>query len=138
MQTGYSPYQYLMSFLTADASKDEAHWRFSVWSGSSLWGRASARFLCCGLWYWEMVTLSRVNRRGQAAWLVGRASAKLHPSMPSTGGLFGTASISEVHLDMVQVRTCLDFSYLKVNIAILVSCAVLNLIYLLSVVAQVV
>ena len=60
------------------------------------------------LWDWGMVKGSRKDGKGHATRLVGRLvrrSAKLHPSMPSGGGLFRTAPICEAHLDLVRVRS---------------------------------
>ncbi|ONI08280.1 hypothetical protein PRUPE_5G169300 [Prunus persica] len=60
------------------------------------------------LWDWEMITKPRKDGKGEVARLVGRLvrrSAKLHPSMPSGGGLLKTAPICEVHLDLVRVIT---------------------------------
>nr|XP_011464034.1 PREDICTED: uncharacterized protein LOC101311571 isoform X1 [Fragaria vesca subsp. vesca] len=60
------------------------------------------------LWEWEMVTKPRNDGKGEVPRLVGRLakqSAKLHPSLPSGGGLLKTAPICEVHLDLVRVTT---------------------------------
>ena len=60
------------------------------------------------LWDWAMVKGPRKDGKGQVARLIGRLvkrSAKVHPSMPSGGGLLKTAPICEVHLDLVRVRT---------------------------------
>ena len=60
------------------------------------------------LWDWVMVTRPRKDGKGQMARLIGcliKRSAKIHPSMPSGGGLLKTAPICEVHLDLVRVRT---------------------------------
>lgn len=64
------------------------------------------------LWDWEMVTKPRNDGKGEVPRLVGRLakqSAKLHPSLPSGGGLLKTAPICEVHLDLVRVTTGLHF-----------------------------
>ena len=55
-----------------------------------------------------MITRPRKDGKGEVARLVGRLvrwSAKLHPSMPSGGGLLKTAPMCEVHLDLVRVIT---------------------------------
>jgi hypothetical protein len=60
------------------------------------------------LWDWALVTGSRKDGKGDAVRLVGRLvrkSVKLHPSMPSGGGLLKTAPICEVHLDLVRVTS---------------------------------
>ncbi|GMP33826.1 hypothetical protein CsSME_00006972 [Camellia sinensis var. sinensis] len=56
------------------------------------------------LWDWSIVTRTRKDGKNQVARLVGRLvrqCARLHPSMPSGGGLLKTAPICEVHLDLV-------------------------------------
>ncbi|ONI08283.1 hypothetical protein PRUPE_5G169300 [Prunus persica] len=61
------------------------------------------------LWDWEMITKPRKDGKGEVARLVGRLvrrSAKLHPSMPSGGGLLKTAPICEVHLDLDKSISC--------------------------------
>ncbi|KAK3160471.1 hypothetical protein QOZ80_1BG0059950 [Eleusine coracana subsp. coracana] len=61
------------------------------------------------LWDWEMVRHPESVSEGQPlARLVGclsRSSSKLHPSLPSRGGLLRTAPVCEVHLDIVRVLT---------------------------------
>lgn len=60
------------------------------------------------LWDWSMVQGSRKDGKGETAKLVGRLmrkSAKLHPSMPSGGGLLRTAPICEVHHNLVRVKS---------------------------------
>ncbi|CAN1347895.1 hypothetical protein LINPERPRIM_LOCUS41275 [Linum perenne] len=60
------------------------------------------------LWDWTMVTDSKEDGKSNLARLVGRLvkpTAKLHPSVHTSGGRFRTAPICEVHLDLVQVKT---------------------------------
>ena len=60
------------------------------------------------LWDWALVTGSRKDGKGDAVRLVGRLvrkSVKLHPSVPSGGGLLKTAPICEVHIDLVRVTS---------------------------------
>lgn len=57
------------------------------------------------LWDWSMVKKIRKGRKRRVAKLVGRLvkpTAKLHPSMPSSGHLLKTAPVCEVHLDLVR------------------------------------
>ncbi|GJN05684.1 hypothetical protein PR202_ga23337 [Eleusine coracana subsp. coracana] len=60
------------------------------------------------LWDWDMVhDPVSVNKGQPLARLVGclsRNSSKLHPSLPSRGGLLRTAPVCEVHLDIVRVQ----------------------------------
>ncbi|KAL6626834.1 hypothetical protein ACP70R_030560 [Stipagrostis hirtigluma subsp. patula] len=59
------------------------------------------------LWDWDMVK-DPVSKGQPVARLVGclsRRSSKLHPSLPTRGGLLRTAPVREVHLDLVRVST---------------------------------
>lgn len=71
------------------------------------------------LWDWSMVKGPRKDGKGEISRLVGRLmkrSARLHPSMPSGGGLLKTASICEVLLDLVRVKTGLPFIFCLKNV----------------------
>ncbi|KAM3247014.1 hypothetical protein P3L10_008781 [Capsicum annuum] len=60
------------------------------------------------LWDWSMVKKIRKGRKRRVTRLVGRLvkpTAKLHPSMPSSGHLLKTAPVCEVHLDLVRVTS---------------------------------
>ncbi|XP_025014222.1 uncharacterized protein LOC8278316 isoform X2 [Ricinus communis] len=101
----------LTSCLLADACKDEENWQAQygqvVYSGE----QPLEDFHAVDLWDWAMVTGSRKDGKDHTTRLVGRLvkrSAKLHPSMPSSG-LFRTAPICEAHLDLVRVRTGLVY-----------------------------
>lgn len=59
------------------------------------------------IWDWDVVQ-DHVNKGQPVVRLVGclsRGSNKLHPSLPTRGGLVRTAPVREVHLDLVQVST---------------------------------
>ena len=59
------------------------------------------------IWDWYVVQ-DHVSKGQPVARLVGclsRGSSKLHPSLPTRGGRLRTASVSEVHLDLVRVST---------------------------------
>ncbi|KAG8053314.1 hypothetical protein GUJ93_ZPchr0001g32965 [Zizania palustris] len=59
------------------------------------------------LWDWDMVT-EPLSKGHPMARLVGRlvkGSSRLHPSLPTRGGLLRTASVREVHLDLVRVSS---------------------------------
>ncbi|CAH9127880.1 unnamed protein product [Cuscuta epithymum] len=61
------------------------------------------------LWDWSLVKRRRKEKKHKVAVLVGRLakrSIKLHPSMPSSGGLLRTAPICEVHLDLAIFIGC--------------------------------
>ncbi|CAN4088081.1 unnamed protein product [Withania somnifera] len=57
------------------------------------------------LWDWSVVKKIRKGKKRRVTRLVGRLvkpTAKLHPSMPSSGHLLKTAPVCEVHLDLVR------------------------------------
>jgi len=61
--------------------------------------------LIYGTGMWSKIMLAKVS-----LWLglwgcLSRGSSKLHPSLPTRGGRLRTASVSEVHLDLVRVST---------------------------------
>lgn len=61
------------------------------------------------LWEWSRVRQRRKRGKDQVARLVGylvRRSVKLHPSMPSGGGLLRTAPICEVRRDLDKCTDC--------------------------------
>ncbi|CAK7348398.1 unnamed protein product [Dovyalis caffra] len=94
--------------IASDALRDEENWQAQY--GQVVHSREEPvpDFHVVDLWDWEMVKGSRKVGKGQEARLVGRLvkrSAKLHPSMPSSCGLFRSAPICEVHLDLVRART---------------------------------
>ncbi|EYU22163.1 hypothetical protein MIMGU_mgv1a011752mg [Erythranthe guttata] len=60
------------------------------------------------LWDWGLVKGTKKDGQSEIARLVGKLrkpSTKLHPSVSSGGGIFKTAPICEVHLDMVRVKS---------------------------------
>lgn len=60
------------------------------------------------LWDWSIVPGTAKDGNGHEARLIGRrmkVSGKLHPSLPSGGTRLKTAPISEVHTDLVRVRS---------------------------------
>ena len=66
-----------------------------------------------------MVKGNRKDGKGEIARLVGKLmkrSAKLHPSVPSGGGILRTAPIREVHLDLVRVTTGLHFALILLDV----------------------
>ncbi|CAB4280743.1 unnamed protein product [Prunus armeniaca] len=90
------------------ASLDEENWRAQYGQVIQSEEVSIPESSLVSLWDWEMITKPRQEGKGEVARLVGRLvrrSAKLHPSMPSGGGLLKTAPICEVHLDLVRVIT---------------------------------
>lgn len=83
-------------------SWDEENWRAQY--GQVIKSEDSIpNFPVVDLWDWAMVSGVKKDGKGQVARLIGRLvrqSTKLHPSMPSGGGLMKTAPICEVHLDL--------------------------------------
>lgn len=60
------------------------------------------------LWDWALVRGTKKDGKTEVSRLVGRLrkrSSKLHPSVPSGGGILKTAAVCEVHLDMVRVTS---------------------------------
>ncbi|KAH7528425.1 hypothetical protein FEM48_Zijuj05G0070800 [Ziziphus jujuba var. spinosa] len=89
-------------------SWDEENWRAQYGQVINSSEEPTLEVPCTDLWDWTMVTKPRKDGKGVIAKLVGRLmkrSSKLHPSMPSGGGLLRTAPICEAHLDLVRVTT---------------------------------
>lgn len=59
------------------------------------------------IWDWYVVqdNVSNVKPVVRLVGCLSRGSSKLHPSLPAHGGRLRTASVSEVHLDLVRVST---------------------------------
>ncbi|KAA8542269.1 hypothetical protein F0562_023595 [Nyssa sinensis] len=96
------------SVLDEGTSWDEENWRAQYGQVIESGEESLPNFPVVDLWDWAMVTGTRKDGKGQVARLVGRLvrrSVKLHPSMPSGGGLFKTAPICQVHLDLVRVTS---------------------------------
>lgn len=88
--------------------QDEETWRSQYGQVVKSDEELAPAFPVVDLWDWTMVTGTRKDGQGQVSRLVGRLlrrSVKLHPSMPSNGGLLKTAPICEVHLDLVRVTS---------------------------------
>ncbi|WJX33082.1 hypothetical protein P8452_21333 [Trifolium repens] len=87
---------------------DEEKWRAQY--GQVIESRKDLvlEFPVVDLWDWEMVRASKKDGKDKMARLVGRLvkqSAKRHPSISSGEKKFRSASICEVHLDLVRVKT---------------------------------
>ncbi|KAL1363872.1 hypothetical protein AAHE18_03G178200 [Arachis hypogaea] len=101
---------------TADASttdegilSDEEKWRAQYGQVIESETDLASEFPVVDMWDWEMVKGSKKDGKDKAARLVGRIvkhSAKRHPSIPSGGGKFRSAPISEVHLDLDKCTDC--------------------------------
>ncbi|EOY20869.1 D111/G-patch domain-containing protein, putative isoform 4 [Theobroma cacao] len=82
---------------------DEENWRAQYGQVTQSGEEPVLEVPVVDLWDWVMMTGPRKDGKGQVARLIGRLvkrSAKVHPSMPSGGGLLKTAPICEVHLDL--------------------------------------
>lgn len=102
------------NLFSAGASWDEENWRAQYGQVIPSSEEPIPEVPAMDLWDWSMVKVSKKDRKGEISRLVGRLmkrSAKLHPSMPSGGGLLKTAPICEVHLDLVRVTTGLPFIF---------------------------
>ncbi|XP_037493208.1 uncharacterized protein LOC105640335 isoform X2 [Jatropha curcas] len=96
------------SIIDEDAFRDEENWKAQYGQVVHSGEQPVLDFHVVELWDWAVVTGFGKDRKGQTSRLVGRLvkqSAKLHPSMPSSGGRFKSAPICEAHLDLVRVRT---------------------------------
>ncbi|KAG8638782.1 RNA-binding protein 5 isoform X6 [Manihot esculenta] len=91
-----------------DASWEEENWQAQYGQVVNSGEQPLQDFHAVDLWDWAKITVSRRDGKSQTFRLVGRLvkqSAKLHPSMPSSGNLYRTAPICEAHLDLVRART---------------------------------
>ncbi|KAJ9140284.1 hypothetical protein P3X46_030948 [Hevea brasiliensis] len=91
-----------------DASRDEENWQAQYGEVVHSREQPVQDIRAVDLWDWAKITGFGKDGKGQTTRLVGRLvkqSAKLHPSMPSSGSFFRTAPICEAHLDLVRVRT---------------------------------
>uniref|UniRef100_A0A2P2K6H6 Uncharacterized protein n=1 Tax=Rhizophora mucronata TaxID=61149 RepID=A0A2P2K6H6_RHIMU len=95
--------------MVGEASRDEENWRAQYGQVVQPAEGPVPNILSLDLWDWEMVRDCRKDGKGQVARLVGwlvKRSAKLHPSLPSSGGLLRTAPICEAHLDLDKCIGC--------------------------------
>lgn len=108
--TNFSDLIYI-NIYAVDDSWDEENWRAQY--GQVIKSEDPILDLpVVNLWDWEIVPGVKKDGKGQVTRLVGRLvrqSTKLHPSMPSGGGLLKSAPICEVHLDLVRVTSGLDY-----------------------------
>ncbi|XP_010251134.1 PREDICTED: RNA-binding protein 10 isoform X2 [Nelumbo nucifera] len=100
------------SFQATDesASQDEERWRAQYGQVVQSGEDDLPDFPVVDLWDWAMVKDS-FKKKHQIVRLVGRLvkqSTKLHPSLPSGGGLLKTAAICEVHLDLNKGKAYRD------------------------------
>ncbi|KAJ9140282.1 hypothetical protein P3X46_030948 [Hevea brasiliensis] len=96
------------STIDKDASRDEENWQAQYGEVVHSREQPVQDIRAVDLWDWAKITGFGKDGKGQTTRLVGRLvkqSAKLHPSMPSSGSFFRTAPICEAHLDLVRVRT---------------------------------
>ncbi|KAG8638779.1 hypothetical protein MANES_14G062600v8 [Manihot esculenta] len=96
------------STIDEDASWEEENWQAQYGQVVNSGEQPLQDFHAVDLWDWAKITVSRRDGKSQTFRLVGRLvkqSAKLHPSMPSSGNLYRTAPICEAHLDLVRART---------------------------------
>lgn len=94
--------------LDEGAYQDEENWRAQYGQVIKPTEESVTDFRVVDLWDWAMVRGTKKNGKEEVARLVGRLvrrSVKLHPSMPSGGGLMKTVPICEAHLDLVRVTS---------------------------------
>ncbi|XP_043725062.1 RNA-binding protein 5 isoform X1 [Telopea speciosissima] len=90
------------------ASCDEENWRAQYGQVVTSREEDVLPFRAVDLWDWAMVKETVRKKKHQVARLVGRLvkpSMKLHPSLPSSGGILKTSAICEVHFDLVRVAS---------------------------------
>ncbi|XP_059443074.1 uncharacterized protein LOC132175221 [Corylus avellana] len=112
------------SFPDDGVSWDEENWRAQYGQVIQSGEEPMPEFPIVDLWDWALVTGSRKDGKGDTVRLVGRLvrkSVKLHPSMPSGGGLLKTAPICEVHLDLVRVTSGQVYKLRTPNVGYLAS-----------------
>ncbi|KAL0318530.1 UNVERIFIED_CONTAM: hypothetical protein Sangu_2009200 [Sesamum angustifolium] len=94
--------------LDEGISQEEENWRAQYGQVSQLDAEWMLDLQSVDLWDWALVRGTRKDGKTEVARLVGRLrkrSSKLHPSVPSGGGILKTAPVCEVHLDMVRVTS---------------------------------
>ncbi|KAL7098440.1 hypothetical protein ACP275_09G018100 [Erythranthe tilingii] len=95
--------------LAEGVTEEEENWRAQYGQVSQLdKERISSDLQTVDLWDWGLVKGTKKDGQSEIARLVGKLrkpSTKLHPSVSSGGGIFKTAPVCEVHLDMVRVKS---------------------------------
>ncbi|XP_057951770.1 uncharacterized protein LOC131146296 [Malania oleifera] len=92
----------------SDIDEDVQAWRAQYGQVSQPQEESMSTFPVVDLWDWTVVTETKKHRKFEVVRLVGRLmrwSTKLHPSLPSSCGLYKTAPICEVYLDLVRVTS---------------------------------
>nr|GMC50605.1 uncharacterized protein LOC109149635 isoform X2 [Ipomoea batatas]GMC52709.1 uncharacterized protein LOC109149635 isoform X2 [Ipomoea batatas] len=96
------------NLLDEGTSLEEEHWQAQFGQVTRPDEDSLSNIQAINLWDWSLVKGSRKEKKHKVTRLVGRlvkSSAKLHPSMPSSGSLLRTAPVCEAHLDLVQVKS---------------------------------
>ncbi|KAL0417147.1 UNVERIFIED_CONTAM: hypothetical protein Slati_3546600 [Sesamum latifolium] len=94
--------------LDEGISQEEENWRAQYGQVSQLDEEWMSDLQAVDLWDWALVRGTKKDGKTEVARLVGRLrkrSSKLHPSVPSGGGILKTAPVCEVHLDIVRVTS---------------------------------
>ncbi|KAH6809444.1 hypothetical protein C2S51_027227 [Perilla frutescens var. frutescens] len=89
-------------------SEEEENWRAQYGQVSQPDAEWMSGLELVDLWDWALVRGTKKDGKTEVSRLVGRLrkrSSKLHPSVPSGGGMLKTAPVCEVHLDMVRVTS---------------------------------
>ncbi|KAK4350557.1 hypothetical protein RND71_029870 [Anisodus tanguticus] len=97
-----------LRFLRTGICLEEENWRAQYGQVERPFEDSLLHIRAVDLWDWSVVKKIRKGRKRRVARLVGRLvkpTAKLHPSMPSSGHLLKTAPVCEVHLDLVRVTS---------------------------------
>ncbi|XP_057806143.1 uncharacterized protein LOC131021074 isoform X6 [Salvia miltiorrhiza] len=89
-------------------SEEEENWRAQYGQVSRPDEEWMSGVQMVDLWDWALVRGTKKDGKSEVFRLVGRLrkpSSKLHPSVPSGGGILKTAPVCEAHLDMVRVTS---------------------------------
>ncbi|CAA0826687.1 D111/G-patch domain-containing protein [Striga hermonthica] len=96
--------------LAKGVTEEEENWRAQYGQVSS--SRSDEEWVSdlqtVDLWDWGLVRGTKKGGKTEVARLVGRlnkSSSKLHPSVPSGGGILKSAPVCEVYFDMVRVTS---------------------------------
>ncbi|KAK6123532.1 hypothetical protein DH2020_042725 [Rehmannia glutinosa] len=94
--------------LSEGVSEEEENWRAQYGQVSKLDEEWMSDLHVVDLWDWGLVKGMKKDGKTEVARLVGRLSkrsTKLHPSVPSGGGILKSAPVCEAHLDIVRVTS---------------------------------
>ncbi|KAK8946774.1 hypothetical protein KSP39_PZI006801 [Platanthera zijinensis] len=104
------------------SSNEEEKWQAQYGQVTQIADEEFPPFSAVDLWDWEMVM--ETTKKNHVARLIGRLSkrsSKPHPSVSAISGLLKTATVREVHLNLVRVASGIVYRLRSPNIKYLVS-----------------